>query len=175
MKDFSKQIISDLRVELKDEFDKNFQRKAFFDRPWKQTKMLNKKGSLMMRTGALRQSLQAISNANQISFTSSLPYANIHNEGGTIKVTAQMKKFFWAMYYKANGSISTTKGKKLELITEEARWWKNLALKKVGSQIKIEKRQFIGWHPQLEVHIERVINENLKDIEKYMNQKFKKR
>ena len=28
-------------------------------------------------------------------------YAKIHNEGGIIEVTDQMKKYFWAMYYQA--------------------------------------------------------------------------
>ena len=32
--DLKHKILNDLRVELSDEFDRNFQRKAFFDRPW---------------------------------------------------------------------------------------------------------------------------------------------
>ncbi len=34
MVDLKKKIISDLKVEMSDEFDQNFSRKAFFDRPW---------------------------------------------------------------------------------------------------------------------------------------------
>lgn len=34
-KKFKKNIISDLRVELAEEFDKNFTRKAFFTDKWK--------------------------------------------------------------------------------------------------------------------------------------------
>jgi phage gpG-like protein len=174
MKEFFKNIISDLKVELKDEFDKNFQRKAFFNRTWKGTKMPNNKGSLMMRTGALRRSITAIANAKEISFSSSLPYASIHNEGGKIVVTAQMKKFFWAMYYKANDSATNSKGQKQVRLTEEALWWKNMALKKVGSTIVMEKRQFIGWHPTLNKNIERVVNSNIKEIENYIKNKLKR-
>ena len=28
-------ILNDIKVDLADEFDKNFERKAFFDKPWK--------------------------------------------------------------------------------------------------------------------------------------------
>jgi hypothetical protein len=42
----------------------------------------------MMRTGALRKSLQSqIIHDNAIKWQSSIPYANIHNTDGTITVT----------------------------------------------------------------------------------------
>lgn len=51
-------LLNDLKVELADEFDQNFERKAFFDDPWPGVRMPNKRGSLMLRTGKLRQSLR---------------------------------------------------------------------------------------------------------------------
>jgi len=95
---FLKNLISDIRVKLNDEFDRNFERKAFFDKSWQQTKLPNNKGSLMMRTGAGRRSLKSTTQGDSIVWRSSLPYMALHNEGGEITVTAQMKKFFWAMY-----------------------------------------------------------------------------
>lgn len=59
-------------------------------------------------------------------------YADLHNNGGTITVTLQMKKYFWAKYYEYN-----KKGTKAEFC-------KAMALRKVGSKIKIPKRQFMG-------------------------------
>ena len=50
MTDIKRKILNDLRVELSDEFDRNFQRKAFFDKSWPPRKM-NGKGSLLMVTG----------------------------------------------------------------------------------------------------------------------------
>ena len=50
-------------------------------------------------------------------------------------VTAKMKGFFWAQHYKARGDAK-------ELSTE-AQFWRNMALKKVGSQIKIVQRQYV--------------------------------
>lgn len=167
-------ILSDLRVELLDEFDKNFQRKSFFGRSWPKGRMPNKRGSMMMRSGALRKGNQAQVVGSSIRFTNSQPYAALHNEGGTIAVTPQMKKFFWAMYYKFSGAASGSGGKQQRSLNEEAEMWKRLALKKVGSQITIEQRQFIGFHPELRTHIERVFNHHLKDIDMYIKNKLKR-
>lgn len=83
MDNFIKNLLNDVKIELKDEFDKNFIRKAFFDKKWKETKLQNSKGSLMMRTGKLRKSIQAKISGNAIVFSSSLPYASLQNEGGS--------------------------------------------------------------------------------------------
>lgn len=106
-----KEFINSVRVELADEFDKNFKNKAFFDKKWKETKHPNSKGSLMMRSGRLRKSIKSKIKGTSIQFESSAPYAKIHNEGGQIVVTAKMKKFFWAMHYKAAGAVSGKGGK----------------------------------------------------------------
>ena len=44
-------ILSDMRVELTEEFDKNFERKAFFTDKWKKRANPNAKGSLLIVTG----------------------------------------------------------------------------------------------------------------------------
>ena len=48
---FLSQILTDIKVKLGEEFDRNFERKAFFNEKWKSTKLTNSRGSLMMRTG----------------------------------------------------------------------------------------------------------------------------
>lgn len=53
-----KAIIADLRVELADEFDRNFQRKAFFSERWLPRRGKKARGSLLVVTGALRRSEQ---------------------------------------------------------------------------------------------------------------------
>lgn len=176
MKELFKNIARDIRTELLDEFDRNFERKSFFDKPWKQTKMPNPRGSLMMRTGKLRKGNRATISGGNITFTNSQPYAGLHNEGGEVKVTIQMKKFFWAMHYKASaGSEKYIRGKKKAALSQEAEYWKRMALKKVGSTIKFERRQFIGWHPQVKQAIERVMNDHLKDLEMYIKSKLKRK
>src|SRR5699024_2080619 len=106
---FYKQLLNDLKTELKEEFDKNFQHKASVDKKWQPSKSPTKRGTLMMRTGALRRSIKASVSGNGVAFTSSEPYAEMQNEGGTLTVTAKMKKYFWARYYKASGSMTKTK------------------------------------------------------------------
>lgn len=58
-------LLKNIKIELDDEFDRNFERKAFFNIAWKFAKR-NTMGSLMVRTGALRKSLfPALLNGNR--------------------------------------------------------------------------------------------------------------
>ena len=172
MQDFIKNILSDIRVDLTDEFDRNFERKAFFDKPWENTSIPNRKGSLMMRTGKLRRSVRSKQTNNEITWSSSLPYASLQNEGGEVIVTEKMKRFFWAMFYKSNGAVSVIKkgdtrnNDRNKKLTAEAATWKALALQKVGAKMKIKQRQFIGDHPQVRQRIEHVVDLNMKELEK---------
>jgi hypothetical protein len=56
---FFTQLLQDIKTDLADEFDRNFERKAFFNEPWPQTTHPNNNGSLMLRTGDLRKSIAA--------------------------------------------------------------------------------------------------------------------
>ena len=138
-------ILNDIRVELTDEFDRNFSRKAFFDHSWPPRKV-NGKGSLLIVTGKLRRSIRSRVDAGSVTWETSEPYAAIHNYGGHITVTAKMKRFFWYKY-------GATK--------DDA--WKHMALMKVGSKIHIPQRQFIGDHPQVRKAVENVISDNMKN------------
>ena len=60
----------------------------------------------MQRSGRLRNSVKAKISGTEVVFSSNMSYANIHNSGGTITVTAKMKRFFWAMYYKCSGAAN---------------------------------------------------------------------
>lgn len=65
-----------------------------------------------------------------------VPYAEIQNEGGTINITPQMRKFFWAKYYETNLAF-----------------YKSLALAKGPFMIKA--RRFLAWTPQLKDHLDK--------------------
>lgn len=167
MQDFIKNILSDLRVDRTDEFDRNFERKAFFDKAWKNTKIPNRKGSLMMRTGKTRRSIKSQQNQSDITWSNSLPHANMLNQGGEIVVTAKMKRFFWAMFYKSSGAVTKSgKGERNTRLTEEAKSWKALALQKVGAVMKVKQRQFIGDHPQVRQRVEHIVDANMREIER---------
>ena len=162
---FLTHILTDIKVKLEAEFKENFTRKAFFNEKWKNTKSPNSRGSLMLRTGNLRNSIRSELKGSSIVFSSSMPYANIHNNGGEISVTPQMRKFFWVMYLKTG-----QKDKK----RAEAERWKALALMKIGTKIKIEKRQFIGFHSETDKIIREIINHHLEEITKELNKTLKK-
>lgn len=160
-----KNIISDISVEAMDEFDRNFERKAFFNKAWAKRRR-DGRGSLMVVSGGLRRSLKANKSETKITFRSSVPYALIHNTGGRIRVTKQMRKFFWYQYYKNMKGVSFsivtrgTSNKKSVVKNNEAEYWRNMALKK-GSTIGIRKRQFIGDHPVLTKRIDKIIKNNI--------------
>ncbi len=65
-------ILSDMRVELAEEFDRNFERKAFFTRKWK-PRRLNRRGSLQFWLCQICSHLQfiALFFVNSISYNKS--------------------------------------------------------------------------------------------------------
>lgn len=75
-------ILDDIRVELSAEFDKNFERKGFFGNKWDKVKKDPNIGSLMLRTSALRNSIQSSRQGFKLVWRSDVPYASVHNEGG---------------------------------------------------------------------------------------------
>ena len=84
-------ILNDIRVELTDEFDQNFEQQSFFGEAWQRRKgPLRPKGHILVDTGQLRRSIQSRTTENSITFFTTEPYAAIHNEGGEIVVTTKM-------------------------------------------------------------------------------------
>lgn len=164
-------ILSDIRVELSDEFDQNFERKAFFSEVWarRESKLRDGNAPLMVDTGALRQSITSETTDTSIVFRSTLPYAGIHNEGGDIVVTKRMIRFFWRKYYEAQGGLTRKKNGQLSkskrniVLSNKAEFWKNMALMKAGQKIRIPRRQFLGMHPQVEATLRSIIEDNLNE------------
>lgn len=130
-------ILTDMRAELSEEFDRNFERKAFFSRKWKPRK-LNLHGSLLVVTGALRRSIKSEVKDNGVAFTSNVPYASAHNEGlsGSLPIKAHTRR----------------RGGKIYKVRAHQR------------RIKLPKRQFIGDGPQTQKIIRNVIEDNLNDF-----------
>lgn len=140
-----RRILSDIRVELGDEFDQNFERQGFFSEKWQRRKSpIRGDGHILVASGDLRKSIRSRSDESSITFYSDLAYAGIHNEGGEIKVTARMKRFFWHKYYETKDEF-----------------WKAMALMKVGKTIKIPRRQFLGMAPEVETEVRKIIEANL--------------
>ena len=167
--------MQDIRVECDDEFQQNFRREAFFNGKWKRRTHNDGSGRKLLhgpgKEGVhLAQALfPGKVNGLKLTYSTTLPYADIHNEGGVIRVTAKMKRYFWARYMEATGAVTYRKdGKRRESkrnrkLDADAEFFKIMALKKVGSHIVIPKRQFIGMHPLLDKAITAIMEENLNE------------
>lgn len=150
----AKNILSDVKVELTEEFDRNFERKAFFDQPWEHRKR-DGNGSLLLVTGRLRRSIRSQTSGNSIKFFSDSEYADIHNNGGTIPVTPKMKKYFYYRYYQVRDPDA-----KIPAKGSDAQFWACMAKAK---KITIPQRQFIGKHPKVTQIVKEVANECTKE------------
>lgn len=130
----------------------------------------------LYKSGDLQRSIRkGLETEQRVIIQSDLSYSEIQNNGGYITVTAQMKKFFWAKYYEFSGKVKTTKSGKLSgaksnlKTNSKAEFCKAMALRKVGSKIKIEQKQFMGESKYLMSsfetwfagHIEVVFKDNL--------------
>ncbi len=162
-------ILNDIRVEMTDEFDRNFERESFFGEAWQRRRSPTRPGGhILVNTGRLRRSIQSRTTENSITFFTNEPYAAIHNEGGEIVVTAKMKRYFWHKYYEATGAFGRKKDgsrrndKRTLQLSEEAEFWKFMALKKAGTTIKIPRRRFLGTSPEVEDAVRGIIEKNLR-------------
>lgn len=163
-----KNILRDIKVEVGGEFDQNFERQAFFSEKWARRKSPTRPGGhILVDSGGLRRSVRSEIKESSIVFLSDHPAASIHNEGGEIKVTARMKRYFWHKYYAATGSFGRRKDgslrqdKKNRQLSSESDFWKAMALMRVGSTIKIPQRKFLGTSPEVEAAVRQIIEENL--------------
>lgn len=130
-------ILSDMRVELAEMFDRNFERKGFFGEQWKPRKDTKAKGSLLHVTGKMRRSLRGTVQGNGVHFTSPLPYTSLHNEGGTFmqRVRAHTRR---------NRHTGKTHRVRSHSRTRT-----------------MPKRQFIGDHPEVQKAIRGIIDEHV--------------
>jgi len=181
-------LLEYVAVECADEFDRNFEREAFFDTAWKKRQFNPDEGrGTLTKSGKLRRSIRyTVIGTATIEFHSNKPYAMIHNQGGNIEVTAKMKRFAWAQYYKAGGtadknkhhervhynrklktaavSVNINQARRFNNASKLQQRWKNIALMKVGDKIKIPKRQFIGEHDSLNVLIDSVVTKHIEAL-----------
>ncbi len=168
-----KNILRDIQVEMADEFDKNFEREAFFSEAWERRKSPTRPGGhILVDSSTLRRSVRSEVKESSIVFFSDLPYAAIHNDGGEIVVTNRMKRYFWYKYYSTTGSFGRKKNgerrndRRTNQLATEAEFWKFMALKKEGSTIRIPQRRFLGNSPAVEAAVREIIEDN---IGEYLN------
>lgn len=167
-------------------FKQNFRDSGFHDgglRPWKKSQRELRGGigasarykTLTSARNHLMSSTQAHIGRGEVSIENPVPYAVIHNEGGTIvsnpTITPKMRKYAWAMAYKLSGRKKGRKGKRTggsqEAIPEEAKRWMALALTKktkIKIRAKMPKRQFIGESRELMQKVSKEVNDSIQRI-----------
>ena len=167
-------------------FKQNFRDSGFTDsglRPWKKSQRELRGGmgasarykTLTSARNHLMSSTQAHIGRGEVSIENPVPYAVIHNEGGTIvsnpTTTPKMRKYAWAMVYKLSGRKRGRKGKRAggskEAIPEEAKKWMALALTKktkIKIRAKMPKRQFIGESRELVEKVNKEVNDSIQRI-----------
>lgn len=177
-----RETLKDIRTEALDEFDRNFEREAFFNQKWARRKYHDDESrGLLIQTGNLRRSITGrVTDRNSVVIETTQPYARIHNEGGTVTVTRKMKGYFWYRYQTVTGGRSPDgfsnnlqrkkngtprNNRRNRELTAEAEFYRAMALKKVGSKITIPKRQFIGNHPELEKLLKEIVQNNAKNFD----------
>lgn len=128
----------------------------------------NRGKGILNDTGNLVDSIKIISRSQASVHVgiraSEIPYAELHQQGGKIPVTDQMRKFFWAKYYQHASSAGRSRGKRSISNIGEANFWKAMALKRAGSTITIPKRQFMDATPDLQKVILRAIQNEMNQI-----------
>ena len=135
-------------------FRESFVKGGFTDssfQPWQETNNPLAGKRTMYNKGRLMRSIKKLSaSLSKVVVVADLEYAAIHNQGGYIVVTARMKKYFWAKYYEFTGDVSVNKkgavslNKRNVTLGKKAMFCRAMALKPVGSKIKIPKHQFMG-------------------------------
>lgn len=135
-------------------------------------------GPLLSGRNHLASSTQFKPGDGQVTVSNSAPYAALHNWGGVTHptVTPKMRRFAWAMYYKAAGITRKMKrgGKarkgRTENAPEEALSWKRLALtKKTKLTVNIPQRQFMPRTPGPEL-CKKVDDKLEQEVKKIINQ-----
>lgn len=113
-----------------------------------------KRRQLLRNSGQLLNSIKSWSGRNIAVVYSGQKYARLHNDGGSITVSLKMRRFFWAKHYEALKAGNEA----------DADIWKNMALKKAGSKIKMPARPFIYESRLLTDKIDRFIDQFIKTL-----------
>lgn len=168
----------------KDHYQDNFRKGGFVNgglQRWQVTKRQQSGsksaaadyGPLLSRRNHLFSSVKYTPGDYRVRVANDVKYAPLHNWGGETHptVTPRMRKFAWAMYYKAVGirkkaAKGKRKGKTRQReLPPEAGMWKGLALtRKKKLKVKIPQRQFIGESTELNKQIRQTVETEIRNI-----------
>lgn len=132
--------------------------------PWQKSKHPFMGKRTMLNSNSLMNSLKVQEETDsRVVIINDKEYAATHNNGAVITVTAQMKKYFWWQYKIHSGNVSRFKNGNIQRNKEnkktnaKAEYCKAMALKPVGSKIKIPQRQFMGNSKKLMENMDKAL------------------
>lgn len=148
--DFRNAMPDKIAVAAVNFFKRNFELQGFVDKQltkWKPLSNPRDKGRKILRKrGVLKNAIKKFESSRTkvvIGVGADVKYASIHNEGGMVKITPKMRRYFWAMFKKTN---------------EE--YYKGLAMTK-KTHLDIPQRKYIGDSEGLVKAIDRL---NIKEL-----------
>lgn len=171
----------------KDHFQDNFRCGGFVDgglHPWPKAKRLSsggtdaasQYGTLLSGRNRLFGSIKYVPSDYRVVISDDVPYAALHNRGGTVTVpvTDRMRRYAWARFYRAAGKAvkaakdgrkGRRKGEAGQPDNPQAAFWRNFALtRKKTLKIRIPQRQFIGDSRELDEKINGRIEKEIRKI-----------
>ncbi len=131
--------------------------------PWKTNKKRKRKGRELVKTGRLKRSIKKLAEGNYYVYIGTdVPYAKIHNEGGTITETVSVKSHTRKRSIKSRQrNPKTNRMRNVTTKTEQ-----KVRAHKRKMNTKIPARQFLGSSVflarKIERHMAKQINEELK-------------
>ncbi|MDJ0363584.1 phage virion morphogenesis protein [Hymenobacter sp. H14-R3] len=128
--------------------DDNFRSQSFFGTPWKPRVVTkgNDGRALLVQSGRLRRSFKLQNSGFTVVLFTDVPYAEIHNEGGTIAETVTV-----ASHSRSNKKRGAGGAHQVREHTRQV-------------NTTIPQRQFAGEHPQLDNAIESLLERQLSKI-----------
>lgn len=166
-----KVLPKEIGTEAKNFFQDNFRKQGFEDssiKSWKPRK--HDKGSsvgrrILTKTGRLQGSIRiTTATFNKITIGTNVPYAKIHNEGGTINRAASSRD----IHFKNFDGFKNVRGKKtvvMGLVMSKKRGstkTKNVSIP--AYKITMPKREFMGRSRNLENKLRKKIDSQIKEV-----------
>jgi len=127
----------------------NFRDESYFGEKWKPRKDRKNTRKLLVKTGALQRSPRIVrSQPGLVVVGSDVPYAAVHNNGGTIDRTARSETFVRNRF---------KRGTKKGLFRKGTTLGQGFTFK--AYSYSMPQRQFLGPHPKLKAHLQQVIKD----------------
>lgn len=138
----------------------NFSKERFVNKDWLgdsrekwEPRKRQARGSILVKSGRLKRSIRKLSEGDYFVYVGTdAPYAQIHNEGGTIDKTVNVRSHTRKKTIHASVNLRTRKKSRKRVDTGEVI---NVKMHRRKMNLKIPRRQFLGDSAALAKRLER--------------------